>query len=169
MPKPFKSRIIVPYKHIQPPTDPIPEHEKAAFITHMNTNWRLELRHLVVLHPTSTGIPEEYNSPARRNEEDPLLTDINYRGMTLYLPSTDSTHIVPFSPPLRSWADRRTRVADMAARARESMDIWEDGTVGLVVEEYAKPRVPYDAVGAMAFKRFDIIVERMRVEREKKW
>ncbi|KAH8177868.1 hypothetical protein LIA77_02950 [Sarocladium implicatum] len=107
----------------------------ARIITHMNSQHRRELTHYLLQHHPS--LPSRHASPA-------ALKAITLDSMTI----TDRNgveHIVPINPPLGTWADARTRLADMDAEARVHL-----GLSPVSLDTYSLPRFPTEALVAFS-------------------
>lgn len=86
---------------------------KERTMTHMNKehteDLSLYLRHFSGLSSSAAA-------------DSPRMTDIDERSMTIATAS-GGTHVIPFSPPMASWADRRTRLVDMSMEARQALGL----------------------------------------------
>jgi hypothetical protein len=86
---------------------------KTRTITHMNkdhqTDLALYLQHFAHL-PRATAF------------DNPRLTDITLSSLTIRAGGRGTTHVVPFSPPMAGWGDRRARLAALSRTARAELD-----------------------------------------------
>ena len=88
------------------------EAAKARIIGHMNADHAESLSYYL----------QHYISLSPRVARGAILCDISLSAMTLR--TTDNkTHTIPFSPPMTSWAEARTRSVDMDRVSRNALDI----------------------------------------------
>lgn len=106
-------------------------------ISHMNSQHRLELSHYLRHHK---ALSTRQASPA-------TLTGITLTTMTITA-RNGKAHTVPIDPPLSTWADARTRLADMDAEARKHL-----GLSDVTLDTYQPPRLYSEALvfSAVAF------------------
>jgi hypothetical protein len=105
---------------------------KQRIIAHMNKEHSRELshylRHLCGLSPSAAAA-------------NPTLVDITTQGMLIS--ASGQQHKIPFTPPLESLRDARTRLVAMDADARAALNIGD-----VVVDGWQPPRL--DANGVLA-------------------
>ena len=97
----------------------------ARIISHMNSQHRRELTHYLLYHHPE--LPSRHASPA-------TLKAITLDSMTVS-DRNGVDHNVPIDPPLNTWADARTRLADMDATARTHL-----GLSDVSLDTYQPPR-----------------------------
>ncbi|KAB5586216.1 hypothetical protein GE09DRAFT_57479 [Coniochaeta sp. 2T2.1] len=82
----------------------------------------------------------------------PVLTDISLSTLTITTtaaaanPSQPQPHIIPISPPMSSWSDRRARLVDLTLDARRALNLDAKGQP-LVVKTFLPP----SGFGAVVF------------------
>ncbi|KAK0386611.1 hypothetical protein NLU13_6446 [Sarocladium strictum] len=81
-------------------------------IKHMNSQHRLELSHYLRHH----------HSLSSRAASPALLTSLTLTSMTI-TDRNGKAYTVPIDPPLATWADARTRLADMDTEARKHLGL----------------------------------------------
>ena len=143
---------------------PLPA-EKNRTLSHMNADHRRDLRHIFLHYyrpSTPGGATASQLLPP--SDADPLMINIDLSSFTVRLPSSGTTHVIAFHPPLRAWEDRRHKLMGMTLNAREKLGVLEqeEGEVKVVVGEYVPPRWPYDGVifGAVLVYYFTCILLR---------
>ena len=82
---------------------------KAKTMAHMNKDHKHDLS-LYLQH---------YGGLSAHAAVDPELVDIDTQTMTIR--STNDTTIIPFTPPMDSWNDRRQRLVDMSVEAENAV------------------------------------------------
>ena len=99
---------------------------KQRIITHMNND-----------HADSLSLYlQHYSKLSARTAKGAVMTDISLSAMTFQ--ATDGkTHIIPLKPPMKSFADARTRSVDMDREARSALDISP-----IKLTSYLPPRKP---------------------------
>lgn len=78
------------------------------------------------------------------SSQSPELTDITLSSLTIT--ADGQTHVVPISPPMATWSDRRTRLVDMTMSARSALGLGADGKP-VVVKRF----IPPSGFGAVVF------------------
>ncbi|KAL2205431.1 hypothetical protein CC79DRAFT_1335969 [Sarocladium strictum] len=116
------------------------EDRSARIISHMNAQHRPELSHYLRHHHS---LPSRTASPA-------TLVSITLTSMTI-TDRNGKAHTVAIEPPLATWADARTRLADMDAASRKHL-----GLSDVSLTTYKAPRFFTEVFvfGAVAFYFF---------------
>jgi len=79
---------------------------------------------------------QHYCNLSARSTRGAVMTDISLSAMT-FITTDGKTHTIPFSPPMASYADARTRSVDMDREARSALDI-----SSIRITSYLPPRNP---------------------------
>jgi hypothetical protein len=99
---------------------------KQRIVSHMNADHQISLSYYL----------RYYKQLSSREARLPTLSDISFESMTIT--AVDGrTYTVPFDPPMKSFAEARTRVVDMDRECREALDI-----SNVRITEYEPPRKP---------------------------
>jgi hypothetical protein len=85
---------------------------KERIIKHMNADHQNSLTYYL----------QHYGKLSHRSARCATLTDISLSAMTLQT-TNGKKHKIPFSPPMKSWSDARTRTVEMDRVARSALDI----------------------------------------------
>lgn len=93
-------------------------------ITHMNKDHAPEL----------TRYLRHYAALPRRAASGPVLTGLTLETMTIRT-ADGKEHVVPFDPPMKSYADARRRAVEMDVAAREGLGLGD-----VDVDEFKPPR-----------------------------
>jgi hypothetical protein len=81
------------------------------------------IKHMNVDHQDSlTYYLQHYGKLSHRSARCAVLADISLSAMTLQTVD-GKKHKIPFSPPMKSWSDARTRTVEMDRVARAALDI----------------------------------------------
>ncbi|ODA80981.1 hypothetical protein RJ55_03941 [Drechmeria coniospora] len=101
----------------------VDEQRRNRIISHMNQSHARELAHYL----------RHYAAVPRRHAvASPSLQDVTLQGMRIHADGND--YVVPFEPPLVSWADVKARIIDMDTTAREHLGISD-----IFVTQFAPP------------------------------
>lgn len=115
---------------------------KQRIISHMNADHQISLSYYL----------RHYKQLSSREARSPILSNISLESMTVTAVD-GKTYTIPFDPPLKSFAETRTRVVDMDRECREALDI-----SNIRITEYEAPRKPAHVIVfglcAMAFTFF---------------
>jgi len=95
-------------------TDTTPQDAAAKdrIIRHMNADHQASLSYYL----------RHYANLSSRAAYKPFLRDISFSEMKIQT-SDGRDHTIPFTPPMKSWAEARTRTVDMDREARLALDI----------------------------------------------
>ncbi|KUJ13593.1 uncharacterized protein LY89DRAFT_687627 [Mollisia scopiformis] len=107
------------------------EAAKARIIKHMNADHADSVSYYL----------QHYCSLSPRAARGAALSDISLSAMTVRTVD-NKTHTIPFTPPMTSWAEARTRTVDMDRESRSALDV-----SSIRITSYEPPR-----------KRFHIFV-----------
>ncbi|KAJ9161017.1 hypothetical protein NKR19_g2700 [Coniochaeta hoffmannii] len=69
---------------------------------------------------------------------NPVLEDISLSSLTITTDGGATTHVVPISPPMSSWSDRRARLVEMTLSARAALSLDAEGRP-VVVKTFLPP------------------------------
>ncbi|PHH83336.1 hypothetical protein CDD82_2088 [Ophiocordyceps australis] len=97
---------------------------RTRIISHMNQSHSRELSHYL----------QHYARLSPRAASGPLLRDLSLDHMLIYT-RAGTRHSIPFSPPLTSWADAKTRIIHMDTVARANL-----GISNIYISHFEKPR-----------------------------
>ncbi|KAI3317037.1 hypothetical protein HD806DRAFT_516107 [Xylariaceae sp. AK1471] len=103
---------------------------KSRIMLHMNKEHGADLKRYL----------RAFNGLSSSAAADAQLTDVSLDSLTIK--STSGVHTVRISPPMKSLADARVRLVDMAQRAQEKL-----GLSDIRIDRFAGPR----GIGAMSF------------------
>ncbi|KAB5582353.1 hypothetical protein GE09DRAFT_264643 [Coniochaeta sp. 2T2.1] len=100
---------------------------KERTLSHMNKDHQHDLS-AILQHQLGVSAP------------NPVLTDISLSTLTITItsPPTSQTHVIPISPPMTSWSDRRARLVDLTLAARRALNLDANGQP-LVVKTFLPP------------------------------
>ncbi|KAG9230372.1 hypothetical protein BJ875DRAFT_158396 [Amylocarpus encephaloides] len=120
---------------------------KQRIISHMNAD-----------HQESLSLYlRQYKKLSSSQAKSPTLDDISFEAMTIR--TSSGKYTIPFEPPMKSWAEARTRTVDMDRDSREGLDI-----SSFKITEFEPPkRVPHVIIFGLVVMAFTTFATKNKI------